>query len=523
MFKPIAFCLSIHEIEGMQFYASNIKLYTSEIHKYNLNIWYIGDLLDNDTEFLFSFPQTKNLLDRNIVISIKKDQIEIENDWLGSLPIFYNQKELIVSTIPNFCLINKTINSEGLINFFKFGYSVFEHTPFEEVKFLRYYSKLIINNDSFEIEYKDDPILERGLFEKKSSSSKAIDDIKKYIANVEQGTSGEIILPTSGGFDSRLLNWAITDKEKIRSYTYGISKDQSKSSESIYAGELSKILNTKWEHIELTHFHDYIDDWHRLFGFTTHLHGMYHIEFYDKILSLGGVSSEATLLSGIIGDAWAGSINKIEVSNINDLKKLGYSHNLELSNSFLIKKSTDTYNTRYFNKNKSSLDDHHIQIVMMMRLKLMLLSYLTKVPEYFGIPVWTPFLNFNIAVTMLQLPADLRENRNWQRSFFKEVGLDIENMELDTVKSNSLDFEMSKDYKFSPIDENCFENFIKINKIINLNKKINSINKNHELFENFLVKFRIRGIFRKLGIKNVGYLTHLSNYFTLKAIEKSLK
>ena len=45
--------------------------------------------------------------DRNILISFENDKIIVENDWLGSIPIFYNQKENIISTLSNFCLKDK--------------------------------------------------------------------------------------------------------------------------------------------------------------------------------------------------------------------------------------------------------------------------------------------------------------------------------------------------------------------------------------------------------------------------------
>lgn len=495
----------------------------SNINHY-IYLWGIGDLekcvINNS--YTLSFPIIDSLLDRNILISITDDQITIENDWLGSIPVFYNKKELIVSTIPNLCLKNNIIDKEGLLNYFSFGYSVFEHTPFEDVKFLRYFSKLIIDK-KINIERKEDPILKDGLFDTISTPSEAIDSIKKYITSVEKNTAGNILLPTSGGLDSRLLNWGITEKSRIRSYTYGISKNQSKSSEVVYAEKLSKLLDTKWDQIELSHFNDYIDDWFNLFGFSTHLHGMYQIEFYKNILSRFNFDKNTTLLSGIFGDVWAGSVGELNISSSSDIYKLGFTHELNLNKNYLINNETNEIIRKYFDENKTSLQSHQFQVVSTIRIKLILISYLLKIPEYCGIASWTPFLNFEVATTMLRLPADLKTNRFWQKIFFSNVGLDLENMHLSKSKSNSLNFEMSKKFKFEPIEEKCFTGIIKLNKISILNSKLNHLKKQYRLIEYFLITFRIRGILRRLGIKRVGHLDCLSNYYVLKAVEKSFR
>lgn len=60
---------------------------------------------------------------------------------------------------------------------------------------------------------------------------------------------------------------------------------------------------------------------------------MYHIEFYNKTRSLLEKEFENasfTLLSGIFGDVWAGSIKYEDVNTYAELSKLGYTHGLSL-------------------------------------------------------------------------------------------------------------------------------------------------------------------------------------------------
>lgn len=521
MFKPVAFCVSKDSVPDIKFYSETIKRHNinSKIG-YKISIWYIGDFPKDLKKIKFSFPQNEDLLDRNLILTINDNSLILENDWLGSIPVFYNKKECIVSTIPDFCLKNKSFDEEGLSNFLEFGYSIFERTPFKDVEFLRYYSTLIIEGGAIKVEFKDDPVLNPELFKKESSATDAINIIKEYITEVESIVSGNIIIPTSGGYDSRLLNWGINNKSRIHSFTYGISNNQNKSHEVVFAKKTSDILKIKWEQIKLSNFNIHINDWHRFFGFSTHLHGMYHIEFYKKIISLKDFNNRSTLLSGIIGDAWAGSIKTSEISNEKDVNILGYSHGVYLDNCFFKRKLKNSIRKRYFEQNKESLNNPLIQVVSMMRMKMVLLSYLTSVPEYFGIPVWTPFLNFNVATTMLRLPKEIREGRQWQKDFFESENLDIENMNLPFSTTNLLNHTGAMNFKFEPILPDSFKNILDTRKIDKLNRKINQHNK---VIEFILTRMKLRSVLRRIGIKKIGYLGTLSNYYVLKAIEKSVE
>lgn len=522
VFKPVAFVLSKDKIDAKgYFFSDKINNHTIKVKDWFLKIWFIGDFEKSiENKINFSFPKSNNLLDRNLIISETNKIITIENDWLGSIPVFYNTKDLIISTIPNLCLKDNLFDEEGLVNFLEFGYSVFERTPFKNVEFLRYYSTLIIEGSTIKVEFKDDPVLNPELFNKQSTSKEAIDIIQEYITDVEQKVEGDIIIPTSGGYDSRLLNWGVNDKSRIRSFTYGLSKNQNESHEVVFARKISKILNIKWKQIELSNYNNYINHWHKMFGFSTHLHGMYHIEFYNKIVSSKTFDHNSILLSGIIGDAWAGDIKHVNIHNEKDLIKLGYSHGIFLDNSFFKKKISNSIRKEFFDKNNKYLNKPLYQIIFMMRIKIMLLSYLTSLPEYFGIPTSTPFLNFKNVINMLSLPKKFRKNRKWQFDLFKKNNLDVEKMNLSYSTLNSLNQHAANKFNFEPIKSDTFKNMLNIRKIEKLNKNIN----NQNMFWEFLLtRFKLRSILRKIGINKIGYLGSLSNYHILKAIEKSVK
>ena len=322
--KLIGFILTTEKIKPrIDTFNVGLNLFTIKHNNFHIYLWGTG-LIENykiNGKYSLSFPLNNSLLDRNILISIEGNEIIVENDWLGSIPVFYNPKEKIVSTISNFCLKDKKIHDEGLSNFCEFGYSVFEQTVFEDVKFMRYYSKLIVSDENIKIEYKKDPVSEKSFLEKESNENDVINLMQDYVSRIESQIDGDIVLPTSGGYDSRLLNYLVKDKSRIRSFTYGLSKDQTKSSEVVHAKKNSEIFSTKWEQIELKNYPKYISKWFSIYGFSTHLHGMYHIEFYFKILEKYKFKNPS-FLSGIFGDIWAGNIKYEKISDHIDLIKL---------------------------------------------------------------------------------------------------------------------------------------------------------------------------------------------------------
>ena len=523
MTKVIGFLITKENKQPkVDFFNVGIKTIRIQHNCYSIYLWGIGDIEKYKIhgKYSLSFPLKDTLFDRNILISFDGDKIIIENDWLGSIPIFYNPKEKIISTLSNLCQKNKTIDNEGLSNFCEFGYSVFEQTMFEDVKFMRYYSKIILLND-VKIEYKKDPVLDKSFLEKTSSEDEVIGLMQEYISDIESKIDGEIVLPTSGGYDSRILNYFVKDKKRIRAFTYGISKDQSQSIEVVHAKKISDIYSTKWDQIDLKEYHDYIDKWVEVYGFSSHLHGMYHIEFYSNIFKKNDFCN-ASFLSGIVGDAWA-ELDKFEsIKKYQDIINLGYTHGVNLDLKHLIKSSKDILKKQYFEEHKNHLINDKIKSIFAMRTKLMLISYLTQIPEYFGMPVWTPFLNFDIVKSTLNMPDERRKNRIWQRDFFKNNNLNLEDMNLKSTKSNKLDYEIAQHAKLEKIDIELMGEYVNERRLNEINKALSSLTLFEKIKNQLLYVPKIGGVLRRLGFKNE-YLKALYEYYVIKSIEKGLK
>jgi hypothetical protein len=379
-----------------------------------------------------------------------QDTIIFESDWLASSPYFYNERTGKHSSNINDVIDYNSLqlHPEGFLNYLDFGYSVFEQTPVADVKFMPHSSRLYqTSKGKLRLERMPDPVL--AYLGKQTDPVDVFDRLISQVHTWEQSTEGPIIIPTSGGFDSRLLNLLVQDKNRISTYSYGISKKQYDSSEVVKAQELARVLGTKWKRVHLGAYNRFIPDWLHLFGVSTHAHGMYHFEFYDAIASEQPAGTH--LLSGIIGDAWAGCSSPYPTGP-DELTVLGYSHGLRLNPSCSTITSGNPLREEYWENHKELLKDPAYRVVAMIRNKMILLSYLMKLPRYFGFNPWSPFLDIGNAMGMLNLPQAIRNDRLWQRTVFAANGVDFEEQDLSFSTENYLDTEMARNEVLPPLD-----------------------------------------------------------------------
>jgi hypothetical protein len=194
---------------------------------------------------------------------------------------------------------------------------------------------------------------------------------------------------------------------------------------------------------------------------------MYHIEFYKKILE--NYTGAMNFLSGIFGDVWAGNIKKQTIHSLTDIIKLGYTHGDNASSKYSLLQHDDTILSSFYKENKEKLQFEFYQIITTIRLKIILISYLITVPESFGFSVFTPYLDMEIALSMLCLPPKRRENREWQREYFQKCGLDVENMRLICTRENTLDYDASHLVKLPQLQARFYKSCIKSKYIDKIN------------------------------------------------------
>ena len=443
-----------------------------------------------------------------------------ETDWLASWPVFYNERTARASHNVNDVIDFENIefDPEGFNNYLDFGYSVFEQTPVKHVKFLRYSSRLTVHDDGrLEVQYLDDPAEQ--WIGRAADEDDVLHRLETSIRRWEKSVDGEIIIPTSGGYDSRLLNFFIKDKSRIRSFTYGLSDRQVESFEVVYAKKLSEILGTRWEQIELGGFHRYFNEWDQLFGVSTHAHGMYHIEFYTNILPK--VSGGNPFLSGIIGDVLSGNWSIPEIQTPGDVVQLGKTHGLHADSDMGVLARSNALNGRYFEANRDRLRDWRMRIVEAARFKIILLSYLMIVPRSFGLQPWSPFLDIEVAAAMLNLSGDRRKDRVWQRDFFQKNGIDLESMGLKANRQNTLDQQGIRRIPVPPLSTKLLREVVNTRYVDWINSCVGQQGRFWDWFWNLTARPHASRLLRPFGIRDCR-LDAYSAYVTLKPIETLL-
>lgn len=394
-------------------------------------------------------------------------------DWLASNAYFYNQKTgkhgPDINSVIDYD--NLEIDEEGFNNYLDFGYSVFERTPVRNVRFLPPNAELRQGSDGrLHVSLVEDPVLP--WLGKETHLDDVMHRLCLLVRDAETQSEGALVIPTSGGFDSRLLNILISDKTRIHSYSYGTSKKQYDSGEVVKACKLSELLGTKWSWVPITHLNDYLNAWYDAFGVSVHAHGMYQMEFYEKIKT--AYPAGTTLYSGIIGDIWAGSTLP-EIASERDLWKLGHTHGMRFDPSLSVLACNYEERHNYWLKKKRLLANPAYRVIEMMRHKIILLRYLTIVPSRYGFNVVAPFLDMELALSMLMLPEEYRRDRMWQRVLFDECHVDLESMNLGYETGNFMELDTIRGRTLPPLNERYLTDFLDSRRLVDINRRISSL------------------------------------------------
>ena len=365
-----------------------------------------------------------------------------KTDWLSTKTIFFDEKRGIISDNINDLIdySNLEIDPAGLYGYMDFGFSVFGRTPIKNVHFLQPNSEIskVKNADgtySLKIQKLKDPVEE--LIHQPSNVGDTLEYMEYIIEkDYKESSDQKWVLPLSGGFDSRLLAFFCPEKGRISAYTYGTSRYDEKSMEVVIAKMLAENLGFQHTVVSLTHYNDYITKWLDLYGVSTHCHGMYFMEFYDKLKEL--IPENGVCFSGIIGDAWAGTVNISAINSISDMNKLGYTHGMRMNPHMCkIKRDISAYES-FYDLNRDKLLDERWNTVFAMRNKMMLLSSLIKIPESVGMEVKAPYLNIELAMKMLNLPTRIRRERQWQVDFLEKNNILFSSNMVNGDSSNCL-------------------------------------------------------------------------------------
>lgn len=404
--------------------------------KYKTSKFIIGIIFEETLEIDFyddslSFPvgnlgdcTLKN--DRFLKVKVNKDCVEIENDYAGSIPVYFSMRDyLSISNIENFVVDDSATDDKDLSPENIYGFMRYMHFIWDETAYKHIYTML--PDSLYKFDYKNLK------FEKKYLKTvKASDDFSNIsdleVANRLNKLNDElvfnslenyeqIILPLSSGYDSRMILAALSKrddlKEKLHCFTYGSEG----SIEVEAARRLTKKLNIKWNFIDLPlRFltKKYLFRIHDIFGSSLHMHGMYQLEFFNKIQKVIDIKNHSCLTSGFMTGVPAGQHNSfLGIKNGKNLSKrmdkFSQSQNwndeeLNCLNFFRDKNYIDRVDERFqmaFDRFDGSVNKKAVMFDVWTRQRNFI-SYYPRTLEW-KIPVVSPHMNIRYANFFMSL------------------------------------------------------------------------------------------------------------------------
>jgi hypothetical protein len=246
---------------------------------------------------------------------------------------------------------------------------------------------------------------------------------------------------------------------------------------------------------------------------------MYHIEFYQRMMPF--VEGGNPFLSGIVGDLWAGGIDVPPIDSPDDLDLLGYTHGLHADSSQCLLDGGSALREQFWEEHRRQLRDPMLRVLWVVRLKIMLLSYLLRVPRSFGFQPWSPFLDSDIALSMLSLPREQHENRQWQQDFFREQDIYFEEKDFSFSTQNNLNHQAMRKVPVPPLDEALLGSVVRTEYIRWINRNVSQQGRLWDWFWSLQQVPKVGGLLRRFGIREQR-LDAYKAYLTLKPIETLL-
>ena len=382
------------------------------------------------------------------------ERVVFESDWLASRPYFYDLRRgkhgHDINAVID--LAGVEIDAEGFNDYLDFGYAVFERTPVRGVHVLRHSSRLMEGPDGLRVDYLPDSA--EAWYERRSTVEEVLELASVAVNECAADADADVVVPTSGGLDSRFINMLLDDRSRIRAFTYGQTDDPARSHDAVLAAELARRLGIRWELVTVGDFHKYLDRWNSEFGVSTHAHGMYQMEFYDQVA--GRVEPGTLVLSGAFGDMFSGDDGPVRriatLERPEDLLTVLRYMPMCADSAMSLFASRHEGAEKLFEEEPRLRAEVRPRLVAEARQWMTTMSYLYRLPPLFGLRCRAPFLEGDLALRMLTLPDALRRDRSWQREIFAGRGLDIETAHCGSDYRNTLNFRAMRKAPLAPLD-----------------------------------------------------------------------
>lgn len=299
----------------------------------------------------YNVGQSSNaeIRDRFLSVTIEKNTVRIQNDYAGTIPVYYSLRgHISISNIePAVILDSDTsfddIDDASVFGFLHYSHLIWDETLYKHIKTQEPDCLFNYSIGSLSVEKKYLATLrssDKHALLKDKNVGYALGELNQYLVESSfSGEDAEIVLPLSAGYDSRMIIAAIGKsnlKERLSTYTYG-----QKGSVDVEAARLlAKKHGVKWTHVELPcnfFSEEYIKKNSLIFGSSLHFHGMYQLEFFDTIRN--SLKEASVLTSGFMTGVPAGQhIGTLKINSENEKLSeamLAFSQSNYFSDEFL--------------------------------------------------------------------------------------------------------------------------------------------------------------------------------------------
>ncbi len=471
------------------------------------------------------------------------ENIYIAVDRIRSKPLFYSEYEnkLYVSDSVEWLRKKLKINHISQLSkdeFLLTGFVTGNDSLFEGIKQLQAGQYLLFNENINIYNYYLYEHSEPKVIDDNDLLTNELDKVCDIIIKraIEYSNNRQIVIPLSGGYDSRLIATKLKQHNytNIVTFTYGLPNNN----ESNFSKQVAKSLGLKWLFVEYNSesfvkellSSDLLNSYEL---FASNAVSIPHIQdFYSikKLLENKLIDSNAVIMPGHSADFVAGSHIPLELYQNNHRKEV---IDYIIENHYLLNPTLKLTNDLYdklllqISKNNSL---NNIEIANefekwdWQERQAKFIANSVRVYDYFKLDWWMPFWDVDFLEFWQKIPFILRKDHEFYVDYVKKIYNKVSHSEINLGNANDKDKFFIKTFLRNTIN-NIFKNKPECLKIIEkiknkVFKALNKVNKN-DLTYILFIKSEFRDFYIKNYKKNISINGILALYY-INLLERTL-